>query len=46
MHPYKLNKYRELLDHKIIDHSPLLTQKLLSDYFGGNKYNRKVEENN
>lgn len=30
---YKLNKYRELIDHKVIDYTPDLTAKMLINYF-------------
>jgi hypothetical protein len=31
---YKLNKHRELLEHRVIDHRPDITIKKLSDFFG------------
>ena len=39
---YKLNKYRELLDHKVLDYKPDLTVKMLADYFNGKKENKKL----
>ena len=32
---YKLNKYRELINHKILDYTPGLTAKMLTNYFKG-----------
>jgi len=39
---YKLTKYRELLEHKVIDYTPDLTVKMLTDYFKEKKTNCKI----